>query len=489
MLVKCYFAKSYTFSLLKIDKYNSFCKLFEQLIDIKTVVCSINTTNVLLNKFLIMKKLYYFLAAFVFISCSNDENIEASLDAAKDESQKVLNNLQLNCERRSYDEALEIAKKSITLLQSNATTRSNETRTLNLATGVKVMCQPTTRTAGAKNDTLVYVFNFNNDKGFAVVSAKRSTEELLAVVESGNYDPNEKLDNEVVEGYLKNALEYVANADEKIANTTESATTNNITRAFYCSWPKYTGQMVRGSKEEFVTDGPTYDIPEKCVIKWGQNDKMFKDAFGYSAGSGHIAAAQVMSVLEKPKKLKLQDGGDKTMLWSYINAFTKTSLTPSTSEQEIARDQILTLVKESRKRTGSKTSGATTIEKLRSYLQVESLSVGDIKNYPYNNWDTDIVSPLKNGQLIFACGTNEKKNTHFFIIDGCYCQNAHIRLLLQDYYNSDKWYVKEECARYANNWLNHINWGEGGKYNGLFYYNLFNADYSYNTNVRYFTVQ
>lgn len=173
-----------------------------------------------------MKKIGYILfAAMGLASCSNDEIFEATANVAEESAQEV------DFSRRSYSEALQIAQNSIAMIQdSAAVTRGEEVgRTLNLESGVKTYCQKTTRANGASaNDTLIYVFNFNDNKGFAVVSANRATEGLLAVVENGSYDPNSKWIDSYALECLENAKEYVANAvDDEATNVTRAAYDNN----------------------------------------------------------------------------------------------------------------------------------------------------------------------------------------------------------------------------------------------------------------------
>ena len=94
-------------------------------------------------------------------------------------------------EMRSYEEALQIAQNSISLLNSGEATRASSIRKINLADFKAVMRDASTRSSEGSNDTLMYVFNFEDNQGFAIVSASKSTEGLLAVTEKGYYDPEE----------------------------------------------------------------------------------------------------------------------------------------------------------------------------------------------------------------------------------------------------------------------------------------------------------
>ena len=134
------------------------------------------------------------------VACTNDDALEKTVD--KEEMDLV----QYDPNRRSYAEALEIAQNSIRMLQDeNSTARSAEpVRTLDLKNGVKAVRQTVTRSNGtvSDNDTQLYIFNFDDNQGFAVVSASRQTDGLIAVTEAGNYDPAVPTDNPGLDMYM-----------------------------------------------------------------------------------------------------------------------------------------------------------------------------------------------------------------------------------------------------------------------------------------------
>lgn len=80
------------------------------------------------------------------------------------------------------------------------------------------------------NDTLLYVFNFNDEQGFAVVSANRQTEGLIAAVEMGSYDPAIPTGNPGFDTYMQMAKVYVANTEviEKEAKVTTTKSSQGI---------------------------------------------------------------------------------------------------------------------------------------------------------------------------------------------------------------------------------------------------------------------
>lgn len=82
---------------------------------------------------------------------------------------------------RSYEEALSLARKSIALVDRGQT-RSATARSIRSERG-QCVTTPSTR-SGAGSDTLMYVFNFENNDGFSVIAANRAVDPVLAVAES-----------------------------------------------------------------------------------------------------------------------------------------------------------------------------------------------------------------------------------------------------------------------------------------------------------------
>lgn len=90
---------------------------------------------------------------------------------------------------RTIQEAAEIARQSISMIkdgQSRAGGRHFD------ITDVKVGMSSKSRGA---NDTLMYVFNFDDNQGFSIVAYNKNVDGLIAVTEQGYYDPSVPTDN------------------------------------------------------------------------------------------------------------------------------------------------------------------------------------------------------------------------------------------------------------------------------------------------------
>lgn len=105
-------------------------------------------------------------------------------------------------------EALRIAQRGIDMLESSSPTRSSSGRILD-PTDVKYLIELATR-SGVSPDTLMYVFNFADSAGFAIVATARESDQLLAVTEKGSYVPGEETGNPGFDFYMKCAENYVS---------------------------------------------------------------------------------------------------------------------------------------------------------------------------------------------------------------------------------------------------------------------------------------
>ncbi len=132
---------------------------------------------------------------FGTLSCSKTE--VAELPAAEPEPQQQRIVLTPT---RSYEEALTLAQQSIAIVDKPAT-RALRARTIRSTRG-QCVTVPATRNGESQADTLMYVFNFEGDNGFAIIAANRAIDPVLAVAENGNYTYGEQTGVENFDFYM-----------------------------------------------------------------------------------------------------------------------------------------------------------------------------------------------------------------------------------------------------------------------------------------------
>lgn len=132
-----------------------------------------------------------FLAVALAVSCSKFEEDVAPVDPKQPAAWSPT---------RSYDEALSLAQQSIALVDKGKT-RSARSRRIVSRRG-QCVTMPTTRGGQSLTDTLMYVFNFEDNDGFSVIAANRAVDPVLAVTEKGNYTYGEPTGVENFDFYM-----------------------------------------------------------------------------------------------------------------------------------------------------------------------------------------------------------------------------------------------------------------------------------------------
>lgn len=236
-----------------------------------------------------MKKLLSMLAIMALIACtSEDETLET-----KSQNKTIQNASAI----RSFDEALQIAQNSIELLDGKAATRAAKPRTIDQKAN-KVVRATSTRGSSLSNDTLMYVFNFEDNQGFTVVAAPQNVEPLIAVTEMGSYDPENPGDNEGFNLYMEKTKEYIAG---------------------FGGHPDLPVLQYYEIVEEYDEQrGPFVSV------NWGQDNPEGEFCPNGIAGCLNVAIAQVMSFYEYPTNISLTyPGADQSTLvlnWSQIKS-------------------------------------------------------------------------------------------------------------------------------------------------------------------------
>lgn len=132
-----------------------------------------------------------FLALALAVSCSKFEEDVAPVDPKQPAAWSPT---------RSYDEALSLAQQSIALVDKGKTRSARSRRIVNRRGQCVTM--PTTRGGQSLTDTLMYVFNFEDNDGFSIIAANRAVDPVLAVTEKGNYTYGEPTGVENFDFYM-----------------------------------------------------------------------------------------------------------------------------------------------------------------------------------------------------------------------------------------------------------------------------------------------
>ncbi|MBQ8224968.1 MAG: C10 family peptidase [Bacteroides sp.] len=422
-----------------------------------------------------MKKLFFCatLVTLTFVACSNEEDWSIEMN-----SQKVVQS-----KTRSIEEAAQIAQNAIGML-TDAETRSIGDRCIDFG-NVKFVTTASTR--NGEKDTLLYVFNYTNNNGFAVVSANKTTEPLLAVTEQGTYDSTTANENNGFNLFMDMAEQYVSTTSTELEPIPDDGTEDFMQI-------KIVSDTVNEVK-----------VAPKLCVQWGQTG--YEGAFAPNgiAGCGNVAATQVMSYYCHPTQLNITFSGAPTSLltldWNAIKLHPiehSNLICFATDEAHTAIGLLHREIGELNYSTYNTNSTSTYISNVRNTFIQLGYTTSSITNYSNENF----YSQLSNNKLLYM-GGSATVGGHAWVVDGCHKFTVNQVEWIKENSNS-KWEVSEVYDPVNVEYL-HINWGWDGSCNGYFYVGVFSTDraisydnrdtfvnnnvaYDFDTNLRYFEI-
>lgn len=411
-----------------------------------------------------MKKFVFLIAAITMMSCSQQEMKKSVPPTTAD--------LKTKLGIRSYDDALAIARNAIGRLEN----KKSISRGINSSRKVDLTENKAIVRNNDNNDTLIYVFNFENHKGFALVSAIEETDGLLAVTEQGHYDPDSSSETSGFDIFINQAKKYVLNGG-RVLRSPEIIIDSVVTQHFY--------------------------IYPLLTVEWGQENPEGEFCENNISGCGPTAFAQIMSYYESPSSFVptyLGNGaGTISLQWTAMKNHNKhnggASSCPSGSSvhQSIAHlCRQIGYLSDSDYETGY--TGTNIYDLLTA---IDSFS------YVRNNWIDFTNQDLRNFLLsshpilmVGLTGLTPEDTGHFWIVDGVdrEATTTYLRRYDQSY---QTWY--QYMLETTNDYF-HINWGWDGENNGYFLNHVFdttspeyydhpagsnNNNYNFNTAIKF----
>lgn len=427
-----------------------------------------------------MKKLIKIFTSVLLLSaCSEHEVLIESEDS---QSEKALQS-----EIRTIDEAYDIAAKAISWIGDGESRTS--VRLLPSKRDIKVVMNNKSR-SGESSDTLMYVVNFEDEQGFAIIPANRTMPELLAVTENGSYDPETGSEVEPFQEYMDNALEILEG--------------NSV-----LSLPRDT-LRVPLSEYRVETVSDTLLRSPKTPYLWGQLGICGKFCSNGICGCSNLAAAMIMAYHKYPTSITLTHHNDSVITLNWDNIRLHNSRTAYFSGYHIEnvshedQDALGRLCRELGKRAGSdyNSSGtATTIGDLRSAVSSFGLNVSSISNYS----DDAELNVFNSGGIMCVRGTDNQVGGHCWVLDGYMkivtTTTRYIRENDPNKLQPGPWEILSQDTSTSK--YSHHNWGFEGKCNGWFIVSVWNTEskhkydnnftndlkYNFSTNRKYFSVK
>lgn len=400
---------------------------------------------------------------------------------------------------RSFNDALTIAQKAISLVSSEGT-RAKSERQIDL-TQTRAVMSETTRSANIEQDTLMYIFNFADDQGFAIVPKSKNAPELLAVTTKGYYDGKET-DNEGFNMYMNNARLIVDPDTMVIINPgTPIDTSSNPGVGGGGIGDQVITEWKTDTERDTTRRGPL------LTTKWGQESPFYLYCFENGASSGTdwakagcqaTALAQIMAYHEYPDTIDLT--------YSFA-PYEKLYLNWTYWKEDVTNDpySVAAFTRELGERLNmdyrKDDSGSTTIE-AKNTLQELNYNTSNVTNYNiYDN--SPIIGNLAGYCPVFIrgrTGTDSNSKAHAWVVDG-YMITEETSREYQRQMGQLNWTLVNTV--YIKNTYYSFNWGDNGTNDGWFFieryttggaggthttwanvYNPKNMENSYNTLVQ-----
>lgn len=419
--------------------------------------------------------LLFLTAAAMLSSCSTDDYTAEILSADSAPESHVS---APSGRTRSYGEALEIARRSIGIVDGTEVMRAGKARTIRDG---RCVTRQSTRNGGIeRTDTLVYVFNFNDNAGFSIIAADRCVSPVLVVTEQGNYEYGQPTGIEGFDNYM----------DSMTAELT------NMPDIPIFDFPREYSEtkIIKNDK-----------IGPLCTTKWDQDGVFGAYCSNDVAGCSSIAMAQIMAYWEYPDSITTTYTDKNNVPYGSLDGQGYTVDRNNPNAQHIGETFAIPWVAIKNHKSGC---SSATCEQNHWKISALLRQIGELNNSIYYRYATDEsknkTSIKKNdygyylrkfgySEDIPSCPINydwnyvcsELNNSHPLIIEGSSNGGGHT-WILDGYIDKDVIITSYELdyIEYVGNkavphykvssvieniqQLVHFNWGWGGECNGYF---------------------
>lgn len=366
---------------------------------------------------MIVKKLFPFLCLLaVFFSACQDEMAPL---------------MRSDYKNRTVEEVIKIA------IESYSDFYGREVRSLQTSVSKNNVVAVSSRNSrSGVNDTLYYVVNFDEDQGFALVSANPYKEDLLGISNNGNYFPDKEIENANFDFFMDCLENYLLGAN---------------------------------NQESYSDLSPILmECPPKVHVLWGQRSPYGDECPNYISGCGPTAIAMVMSVFQQPQSISVDYSesfvSSIALDWEEIKKHVRTNNQCAESNVSVTHSDIAVLLRQIGKDASSSylsDATSTDVYQCKACLQNYGYTCSSLQDFD----QIDYVTALNANCVMFVFGQryvpDQLPAGHFWIFDG-----YKYRSVLSNGFLTPQLYC-------------HFNWGWNGKSNGYFLSGIFDASSAY----------
>lgn len=388
-----------------------------------------------------MKKLLSYIAiAFLAYACTNETPV---MTQTGDSPEKP---------------ALRTQEDAIKFAVNLAEARSNHSRTsAPQVQNVEVVGSMDSRSV---KDTLLYAVNFEDNRGYVLVSASNYGEPIIAYSDNGSFSSKNDVENDEFDYYMDAAKNYVKS---NISNPN-----SNI------------GIIVR--PELPITVKST--ITPRVKVEWGQDYPEGIYCPNKTSGCVQTAMAQMMTYVQQPTFIEFtyadRDYDSYYLNWTELVKHEKSIISRTLKEQHLstcaASEEIHCIIGRLCRELGERNNAvyglwgteSAGIDAVETFKTLHSKNkVGELRNF-----DSDFINlynALENTESVAFVGGLDKNSSggHAWVCDGGELTTKTSKFALEG--GGYETVVEYTCYY-------HFNWGYCGDKNGYFYAGVFDYD-------------
>ena len=437
------------------------------------------------------------IAYALLTSCSNEEPIFKTT-----ESEAITTDT--NSAIRSVDEAIDLVTEYYGSIIGERASRA----ALDIDRSNVIALGPKHVSRSNAADTALYVINFGDNSGFAVVTADKSLTPILAMTESGEITDIDNIEVPGLKAFMQASMTY-ASASEPQGS--EKTITPPVIKPDQPVNKLYRGEVVYKT---------AYEHTPEVNVSWGEVWPTGYYCPNQKAGCVVTAALQALSRFEYPKLLRLTYN-DRDMEYVSINWPTLKNnvgcrgYIPPTLDRIRNLEDCLTLGRVSRQigeLIGADYTNQNFTKASLGELRNTLKSIAPNISYSDITYSAPNISNIPTWNVIMMTGReieDDENTSHCWLIDGCKYENWHVYVYVTEnprFDDEGNFIPSGEPVESYNQTIytmSHINWGWGGYYDGYYDvgvydiekckerdlpFSTYGADYKYDYITSYFTM-
>lgn len=429
-----------------------------------------------------MKKAIFLLSLVAFVACETElDTIETPIN---DSVQTTENTNNLITAEEAAAQALEFRQS---LMAESGITRSagkdKGVASVYAWRTSKVLSKAPTRSSLANilPDTLLYIVNFEQNSGYALVSATKEVPGVVAYIDNGGLTPDQPIDNPGFSEFLENYGENYARFRDSTKNwNLDSMFVIDLKSKVASCYPYNTG-LDSVIQSDF--DDEAVYVKPLLNTKWGQSDPYNnqcpildpKNNSHRLAGCVAVAIGQVLAYYQWPESYN-----NHIYDWTSMLRYERIPDSDAVASQNVATllADIGSMVSMSYQDVSK--AQFDSIQYCLNDLGYNYFYVKDKDDIPFNGTDFDtIMNDICNHHPVIIMGSPNiyTSSGHAWVIDGVMSKRSvtNIWRLTESGYNYP--YLRITYHQYV-----HCNWGNYGICDGWFKFGSFQKMWDINTN-------